>query len=254
MSSSHPHRERSILVVTDDPAFARSLLENWGHVANSPELRVVSSADCIECQSDEFQFIVLGGLQPEVCAEVLAAFRPGNTPLVLIGVDGGVLGVSQRHASKILLLPSRPSWQDMLLALGTEVTRRAEAQARARRAEMRNAELGCEAALGQYVIDMRHNLNNALTSVLGNAELLLLDETKFSVNERKQIDTIRLMALRMHETLQRFSSLEKELRASSGYGPGAEQQCPGSDRSSKQDREFMGEVEQPHLARAAGAD
>ncbi len=61
------------------------------------------------------------------------------------------------------------------------------------------------------MLEMRHSLNNALTSVLGNSELLLLEPGSLSANARSQIDTIRNMALRMHEILQRFSSLEKEL-------------------------------------------
>jgi hypothetical protein len=58
---------------------------------------------------------------------------------------------------------------------------------------------------------MRHTMNNALTSVLGNAELMLLEPGTFSAGVRSQIDTIRNMALRLHEILQRFSSLEKEM-------------------------------------------
>jgi hypothetical protein len=41
--------------------------------------------------------------------------------------------------------------------------------------------------------------------------LMLLEPGTFSAGVRSQIDTIRNMALRMHEILQRFSSLEKEL-------------------------------------------
>jgi len=66
--------------------------------------------------------------------------------------------------------------------------------------------------LGRYMLEMRHSLNNALTSVLGNSELMLLEPGSLSAAARSQIDTIRNMALRMHEILQRFSSLEKELR------------------------------------------
>ena len=40
---------------------------------------------------------------------------------------------------------------------------------------------------------------------------MLLEPGAFSAGVRSQIDTIRNMALRMHEILQRFSSLEKEL-------------------------------------------
>src|SRR5262249_18646466 len=91
------------------------------------------------------------------------------------------------------------------------VLRRLQALARAERAEQTCQSLRSQATLGQYMIDMRHTVNNALTSVLGNAELLLLEPGAFSAGVRSQIDTIRNMALRMHEILQRFSSLEKEL-------------------------------------------
>jgi signal transduction histidine kinase len=58
---------------------------------------------------------------------------------------------------------------------------------------------------------MRHTLNNMLTAMLGNSELLLLEPGTLSAEARSQIETIRNMALRIHEILRRFSSLEKEL-------------------------------------------
>ena len=68
-----------------------------------------------------------------------------------------------------------------------------------------------QAMLGRYMLEMRHNLNNALTSVLGNSDLLLLEPGSFSAKTRAQIETIRNMTLRIHEIMQRFSSLEKEM-------------------------------------------
>jgi hypothetical protein len=63
------------------------------------------------------------------------------------------------------------------------------------------------------MLDMRINVNNALTTLLGNAELLSL-EAGLPSNIRAQADTIRNMALRLHEIFQRFSSLDKELGVS----------------------------------------
>src|SRR5439155_26226145 len=68
-----------------------------------------------------------------------------------------------------------------------------------------------QATLGHYKLEMRHSINKSLTSVLDNYEILLIEQGSLSANARSQIDTIRNMALRMHEILQRFSSLEKEL-------------------------------------------
>jgi signal transduction histidine kinase len=61
------------------------------------------------------------------------------------------------------------------------------------------------------MLEMRHSLNNALTSVLGNSDLLLLEPGSLSAQTRAQIETIRNMTLRIHEIMQRFSSLEKEM-------------------------------------------
>ena len=70
-----------------------------------------------------------------------------------------------------------------------------------------------QAALGRYMLEVRHTLNNSLTSVLGNSELLLLEPGSLSAGARSQIETVRNMAVRMHEILRRFSSIEKELNA-----------------------------------------
>jgi len=43
--------------------------------------------------------------------------------------------------------------------------------------------------------------------------LLLLEPQSLSAASRSQIETIRNMGVRMHEILQRFSSIEKELNA-----------------------------------------
>ncbi len=82
---------------------------------------------------------------------------------------------------------------------------------RASRALARIQKLERDAALGRFMLDSRHGLNNALTSVLGNSELLLLTPEDLSPRIGSQIETIRNMSLRIHEIMQRFSSLEKEM-------------------------------------------
>jgi hypothetical protein len=55
-------------------------------------------------------------------------------------------------------------------------------------------------------------LANALTSILGNAELLLLEPGQFSAQSLQQIKTVHHMSLRPNEIRQRFSSLASEIR------------------------------------------
>jgi signal transduction histidine kinase len=62
------------------------------------------------------------------------------------------------------------------------------------------------------MLDARHNLNNALTSILGNSDLILLDPSALPAAQRSQVETIRNMAMRLHEIMRRFSSLQKEMQ------------------------------------------
>jgi signal transduction histidine kinase len=103
------------------------------------------------------------------------------------------------------------NWMNVLILSASEAVLRAAAEARARSAEEECARLERQAMLGRYMLDMRHGLNNALTSLLGNSDLLLIEPGSLSAQARAQIETIRNMTLRIHEVMQRFSSLEKEM-------------------------------------------
>ena len=102
-----------------------------------------------------------------------------------------------------------PQWAATAALLGEEILRRTLAESRARQSEQARSVAEAEATLGRYMVEMRNNVNNALTSVLGNAELLL-HEPGLPAPVQAQADTIRNMALRLNEIFQRFSSIETE--------------------------------------------
>jgi len=114
------------------------------------------------------------------------------------------------HGAVIELRREPGVWPTMAGLIGREILRRRQAESHAREAEKTCAAAQSEATLGRYMLEMRTNVNNALTTVLGNAELLVL-EPGLPATVLAQADTIRNMALRLHEVFQRFSSLEKEL-------------------------------------------
>jgi signal transduction histidine kinase len=62
------------------------------------------------------------------------------------------------------------------------------------------------------MLEMRPALNNALTSALGNADLLLLESTGLRGEALDHVRTLHRMILRMNEMVQRFSSLASELQ------------------------------------------
>ena len=123
-----------------------------------------------------------------------------------------ILTSLRKRYPRLLQVPLREDWTQMVLLLAGESLRRTEALKTAKQAE-RNAALNANhAVLGRYMMDMKHNVNNALTSLLGNAELLLLEPGQLSAQSLAQIKTIHTMALRINEIMQRFSSLASEMR------------------------------------------
>ena len=114
------------------------------------------------------------------------------------------------HGSVLELRREPGIWPLVAGLIGSEILRRRRAESRAAEAEKLSAAAHAEATLGRYMVEMRTNVNNALTTVLGNAELLV-HEPGLPATIAAQADALRNMALRLHEVFQRFSSLEKEL-------------------------------------------
>ena len=75
----------------------------------------------------------------------------------------------------MLIVPRQDGWAGTLILISIEALRRVEALRRAQRAEGLALASQGHATLGRYMLDMRPSVNNALTSVLGNADLLLLE-------------------------------------------------------------------------------
>jgi hypothetical protein len=122
--------------------------------------------------------------------------------------------------ANLIDLRREPSiWPVITGLLGREILRRRQAEFRSQSSEQTSSGAHADATLGRFMLEMRTNVNNALTTMLGNAELLT-HESGLSAEVRAQADTIWDMALRLHEIFQRFSSLEKELAISTRV-PGA---------------------------------
>lgn len=200
----------TVVIVSDDPEFSGAISSRWQQERGAPAFTLVSGDVCSGLSPETFDLAIAGNVRSELQSNVLKTLEQSGKPVLLVYDERSGSQVGEKHL-RLLVLQQQEGWLETLVLVGSEVLRRCDALARLRRAEQTNAVLERQAALGRYVIDMRHNLNNALTSILGNSELLLLDSNLLSGQPHSQVETIRNMALRMNETLQRFSSLEKEL-------------------------------------------
>jgi len=200
---------RSILIISDDPSFSQQITDRWNDQRATPRFAISRNLDKT-LDPNTFDLFIVGAGVVSALKRVMRALDAG-LPVIFVATSAEQAESLREEFPRLLVLPAHEGWADTVVLLAGEILRRVDAVARAERTELVNSHLNRNATLGQYVLDMRHAMNNALTSVLGHSELLLLEPGAFSAAIQSQLDTIRNMALRLHEILQRFSSLEKEL-------------------------------------------
>src|SRR5215471_897788 len=197
----------TVLVISNDPAFVRQVTANWPDGAGSPEFVVLKEDLCAELRHDTYDLAIAdASSKPVDVTELLAS---NGKPAIIVHCGSFISRCSAN--GQVLLLDRRAdTCGAMVGVLGREILRREQAERRVREAEQLRAMAEAEATLGRYMVEMRHTVSNALTSVLGNAELLL-HEPGLPAPVLAEADTIRNMALRLNEVFQRFCSIEKEL-------------------------------------------
>ena len=205
--------QATVLIISDDADFSRVVMDRWQGERNAPAFTLMSGDICRDLDADGFDMAIVGAVRPEVLPAVFKALDPAGNPVLFVCDEKQSRPEARQMQPGVSVLQQQEGWLDALVLVSAEILRHGQTLARAQRAEQAVKSLERQAALGRYMLDVRHTLNNALTSVLGNSELLLLEPGSLSVASRSQIETIRNMAVRMHEILQRFSSIEKELNA-----------------------------------------
>lgn len=204
-----PMIRSTVLILSTNPAFARDLAAHWSGDANPPGFTVLEEGLFRDLDASQYDLAIADASSPESHFELKEALAAAGKPAIVVHADSS-LAFLHTHGNIVELRGQDGLWPTVAGLLGREILRRCHAEARAREAEAVCAAAQAEATLGRYMVEMRHNVNNALTAVLGNAELLAL-EPGLPANVLTQADTVRNMALRLHEVFQRFSSLEKEL-------------------------------------------
>ena len=236
MTSNRP----TVLILASDPAFSREITAHWPQDPapqfNSPEFIVLDEGFSRDLKSNNYDLAIADASYYEKRHNKKDENNPSNDPSEDPSKDKDRSGQNQVlnrslaaagkpaivihrdpardfyniHGAVIELRGEPGVWPALAGLIGREILRRRQAESHAREAEKTCAAAQSEATLGRYMLEMRTNVNNALTTVLGNAELLVL-EPGLPASVLAQADTIRNMALRLHEVFQRFSSLEKEL-------------------------------------------
>ncbi|MGA8273322.1 MAG: hypothetical protein WB919_17300 [Candidatus Sulfotelmatobacter sp.] len=200
----------TVLIISDDVEFSRSITARWQAELNVPSFTMLSG-DLWPRSVDNFEVAIVGPLRRELLSLILEPLHSTLQPLFCICKDASTAQLVRERWPRTSVLRNDENWLDALILAASEAVQRSTAEARTRAAEQACSVLERQAMLGRYMLEMRHGLNNALTSLLGNSDLLLIEPGSLSAQARWQIETIRNMTLRIHEVMQRFSSLEKEM-------------------------------------------
>ena len=201
----------TVLIISDEVDFSRRITARWQMERNVPTFTLLSGDLWPRFVVDVFDVAIVGNLRRDLLSVVLEPLHSTGQPVFCVCQDSATTQLVHERWPRIAILRGTEHWLETLVLAASEAVHRSRAESRARSAETTCAALDRQATLGRYMLEMRHNLNNALTSVLGNSDLLLLEPGSLSAQTRAQIETIRNMTLRIHEIMQRFSSLEKEM-------------------------------------------
>jgi len=204
-------RHANVVILTDETEFARLLTACWQAERQAPRVTVLTSDLWQEQEPPARDLVVVGPVREGALTSVLRMLDPSTAVILCVPADSKELSQLRTKYPRLVHVPLREDWAQTLLLVAGESLRRVEAVRLARQAERAAAKSENYATLGRYMLDMKHNVNSALTSMLGNAELLLLEPGQLSSQSLAQIKTIHSMTLRINEVMQRFSSLASEM-------------------------------------------
>jgi signal transduction histidine kinase len=204
--------QRSVLIIADQSGFGRDLVMHWQMEREVPTFTVMSNELWAAGQGRHCELAIVDGRQlaETRLATILDALERSETATICVLANEARFHSVRSQFRRVMPIKHSEEWLGAVVVLGCEVLRREPVQAQ-RTDQVFNANRA-HAALGRFMLDTRHAFNNALTSVLGNAELLMLENGKLPADIREQVETIHTMALRLHEMMQRFSSLEIEMQ------------------------------------------
>ena len=202
----------TVLLVSVDPDFASTVIGRWQSERIMPAFVTLGDASASDSVLATCDIAITGPAPSDSLVAILRTLETAGRPAICLVPDSATASTLRQANSRVIVLREHEGWADNLVILASEVLRRIETASRARRAEQSLADSEKNATLGRYMLDMRHSLNNALTSILGNSELLLLEPGALTAEHRDQVTTMHSMSLRIHEILQRFTSLEMEMK------------------------------------------
>ena len=197
-----------VLIVSDGAEFVRQIMDYWKQEQDTPRLTVVSPEVWKQAHSMNCSLAIVGPVRSGG-QHLPSPVLPFEASVCAI-VDSGMLRSVRARHPEWLLIPEEPGWPESLLGLAREVLRRGAAEVRAQDAEKSGLAQKRFAVLGGSLVKAQPVLVDVLTSLVGNADLILLSDDPLSLEVTEQMRTIHSMALRLNGMLQQLFALAGE--------------------------------------------
>lgn len=215
-------REHTVLVVSDDAELClrtRRELERRNPRLHVTSVRTVDAArQIVEGAAPAVIALEESSMRPEALSqtgkmpslEPVVAWLAGYAPVVVVGPEsrGEELATLVAAGVADYVKSSSDAWRQMIdqVALRLAKTGETETAAPAEEQAAQTPPVWC-ADFGEL---LRHELNNPLTGILGNAELLLAeirrkDDGRLPQGGAERLETIADLAVRLRETVWRLS-------------------------------------------------
>jgi signal transduction histidine kinase len=219
--------ERTILLISNVAAWC--VAARHGLESREPHVRVaaVSTVDAAErIVADAAPVVILldentfpveprERLSESLRIETLLGALAAHAPVVIIGAEHGSETAPLVIAARVDFLPHSQHWIAEAMDLADQRWRQPLPDA----ADSRNSQAAAlpspqalpdEMASEAFGEVLRHELNNPLTGILGNAELLLAEVRRtndghFPNGGQQRLETIAALAVRLRETVRRLS-------------------------------------------------
>ncbi|MGD0304199.1 MAG: hypothetical protein ABSC71_05155 [Candidatus Acidiferrales bacterium] len=205
--------QAGVLIISDDAEFTREITARWQQERMAPDVTLATSDVWATAIGERHDVVIVGPLTDEITEALLEALAEQSASAVIfVSLNERILGQVAHYHPNVVTIARLEDWAGAVTAAAGEALGRSEAVAEPdAETEDKLEDQRC-AALGRYMLEARPRWNNALTSVLGNADLLLLEPAMLPEAARDQIQAIQMMALRLNEIMQRFSTIDAELR------------------------------------------
>ena len=169
----------SVLIVSDDTEFARTLAARWQAERHVPEITFATGSVWHPASASNHDLVIVGPVRDARSEPARDSFRCER----IHRAPRRSISLKKRRASRSCAPniricwwcrgptagPARSSW--------SRSKRCAASKPRGARSAPKRWRFMAQghATLGRYMLEMRPSVNNALTSVIGNADLLLLE-------------------------------------------------------------------------------